>query len=157
MILSPLLFKRSLGAERARKGSASEPLASRWERWNEQLAQMRQERDFAREQRGHIRDLAERLMTTLDLRDARVETLQSELRSAQAMVTDLEEENVTLIRQVSLREDRIGLLEEFLKMVHETQDRQSGWGLTPDAEPHPKRVTEHRRRDSRQDLRAGGD
>lgn len=109
---------------RARRGTGprhmrSEELARRLD----ELKDLVEERDQLREQLDHVRDFADRMMVRADEQAEQIRSLQAQIQAKDALIADLEAENHALIGQVSAREDRIALLESFLKMIAEAEDR----------------------------------
>lgn len=89
----------------------------------DELKDLIEERDQLREQLDHVRDFADRMMVRADEQATQIVALQAQLAAKDALIADLEAENRVLIGQVSAREDRISLLENFLKMIADAEDR----------------------------------
>jgi hypothetical protein len=77
------------------------------------------ERDQAREQLRHVRELTERLIEGADTYQDRIRALEVQLREKTELVEALESENEALIAHVSQRENRVRELEKFVSMMAE--------------------------------------
>lgn len=82
-----------------------------------------EERDALREQLGHVRDLADRMMTLSEERQLRIEVLEKELAEKQALIDALTEENHALLEQGKVTSERVGQLEASIAMFAEADER----------------------------------
>ena len=83
----------------------------------ESLRSLLEERLILREQVENLRGLVERLIARNDEKHDQVLRLEAAIRDRNALVADLESENLDLIRQLSAREDRIAALKSFLERI----------------------------------------
>ena len=81
------------------------------------------ERDRLREHLENVRELANRMIARSDAKEDRISALEAALRQKDALIRDLEQENLSLIAHVSSRESRIAALESFLEMIAEADKR----------------------------------
>ncbi len=124
--ISALHQPRGVARPASREQMVVERLHERREKLTRRLDVLQEviaERDQLREHLENIRDLANRVITQADARHDRVRELERAVRAKDALIADLELENEGLIRQLSAREDRISMLEKFLRMIAEADER----------------------------------